>query len=126
MVDVRTTDFIAKYLLTGRLVLDVFRDDFQIETVKQGSVYLILWIVQVGHFIGGCEKTDGCDGNFFALIGIDALVECGEQRVQCIIIRFKNLIEQNKVRLRDFACRQNRRPAAVQHGQRFAQGADRS
>lgn len=34
MVDVRTTDFIVKDLLTGRLVLDVFRDDFQIETVQ--------------------------------------------------------------------------------------------
>ena len=100
----------------GISVLDVGRHDFQLQTVIQRLQDLLLWVAEIGYLIGRREKGDRGDGICMAFIGVLALVERSQERVEHAVIALEYLVEQHDVRLRDLAGRLYDRLTAMQQG----------
>ena len=106
----------------GITVLDVGRHDFQLQTVIQRLQDLLLWVAEIGYLIGRREKGDRGDGICMAFIGVLALVERSQERVEHAVIALEYLVEQHDVRLWDLAGGLHDRLAAMQQGHGLSVG----
>ena len=103
-------------------VLDVGRHYLQLQTVIQRLQNLLLRIAEIGNFIGRREKGDRGNGICTALIGVLALVERSQERVEHAVIALEDLVEQHNVRLRDLAGGLHDRLAVMQQGHGLSVG----
>ena len=94
---------VAQNRKTGSTVLNILCDHLQLQAVIQGRQNLFLRIVEIGNFIGRRKERDRRNGVCTALIGVLALVESSEQRVQHAIITFETLIKEHNVSLRNLS-----------------------
>ena len=106
----------------GITVLDVGRHDFQLQTVIQRLQNLLLRIAEIGNFIGRREKGDRGNGICTTLIGVLALVERSQERVEHAVIALEYLVEQHDVCLRDLAGGLHDRLAVMQQGHGLSVG----
>ena len=106
----------------GISVLDVGRHYLQLQTVIQRLQNLLLRIAEIGNFIGRREKGDRGNGICTALIGVLALVERSQERVEHAVIALEDLVEQHNVRLRDLAGGLHDRLAVMQQGHGLSVG----
>ena len=106
----------------GITVLDVGRHDLQLQAVIQRLQNLLLRIAEIGNFIGRREKGDRGNGICTTLIGVLALVERSQERVEHAVIALEDLVEQHDVRLRDLAGGLHDRLAVMQQGHGLSVG----
>ena len=106
----------------GITVLDVGRHDLQLQAVIQRLQNLLLRIAEIGNFIGRREKGDRGNGICTTLIGVLALVERSQERVEHAVIALEDLVEQHDVRLRDLAGGLHDRLAVMQQGHSLSVG----
>ena len=70
----------------------IFRDHLQFKPVIERLEDLLLRICEIRNFIGGGKERDRGDVDGFALIGVPALVERGQEGVEDTVGRLKNLV----------------------------------
>ena len=103
-------------------VFDVGCHDLQFQTVIERLQNFLLRVIEIGNLIGRRKKGDGRNWVCMALVGVLALIERREERVQDTVVALEYLIQQHNVRLGDLAYCLDNWFAWTQQRYRFAVG----
>jgi len=76
----------------GVPVFHILSDHLELKPVIERLEDLLLRICEIRNFIGGGKERDRGDVDGFALIGVPALVERGQEGVEDTVGRLKNLV----------------------------------
>ena len=93
--------FLLQHLEAVLPLHNIFRDHLQVQPVVERQQDPLLGVAEIRHLIGGGKEGDRGDRIGRALIGVLALVQRGQQRIEDPVVAFEQLVQKHDIRLRD-------------------------